>query len=91
MIEAWYDEDDRGTLRYVGDINPEGAFSRNADAPFPLPETGEVTYYYMRNERPYPADAEIPVAVVRQAAHDFLTSGGQRPSGLSWTEQGSPA
>ncbi len=81
--------DNRGTLRYVGDDAPEGAFSRNTEAPFPLPETGEVTYYYLRNERPYPDDAEIPAEVVRRAAHEFVASGGSRPSGVSWTEQAS--
>ena len=80
----------RGTLRYVGDVSPEGAFSRNTDAPFPLPDAGEVTYYYMRNERPYPDDAEIPAEVVRAAAREFLESGGLRPSCIAWTEQDGP-
>ncbi len=79
---------ERASLRYVGDDAPNGAHSKGET--FPLPPGGEVLYYFMNNPREYPDDAEIPVDIARQAAHDFLTSGGQRPSGVNWTEQDGP-
>ena len=79
---------DRGSLRYVGDDAPNGAYSKGGT--FPLPPGGEVLYYYMNNPREYPADAEIPAEAARKAAHEFLASGGARPSRVAWTEQDGP-
>ncbi|WP_422772460.1 Imm1 family immunity protein [Plantactinospora sp. WMMC1484] len=44
----------------------------------------QVSYYYMESERDFPHDSEIPLALVRQAAREFLVSGGQRPTCVSW-------
>lgn len=63
------------------------------------PETGtaataraesEVLYYYMDSDAEYPVDAEIPLATVRQAAHEYLTTGGQRPTRVTWQVRESP-
>lgn len=79
---------DRGSLRYVGDSHPNGAHSKGGT--FLLPPYGEVLYYYMNNPREYPADAEIPAVDVRTAAHEFMASGGERPTGVEWTDQAGP-
>lgn len=79
---------ERASLRYLGDDAPNGAYSKGGT--FAPPPGGEVLYYYMRNPREYPADAEIPVEVARKAAHDFFSSGGRRPSGVAWTIQDGP-
>jgi immunity protein Imm1 of predicted polymorphic toxin system len=81
---------DRGTLRYAG----PGVgvwYSRKPGEPFPLPPWGEVIYYFARADFEYPDDAEIPAGDVREAAHAFLSSGGERPPGVEWTEEPAPA
>ncbi|MGW5743708.1 Imm1 family immunity protein [Amycolatopsis sp. NPDC003861] len=79
---------DRASLRYVGDDAPNGACSKGGT--FASVHGEEVVYYYMNNPREYPADAEIPVELARKAAHEFLASGGARPSVVAWTEQDGP-
>ncbi|MFI2457397.1 Imm1 family immunity protein [Streptomyces sp. NPDC019539] len=49
-------------------------------------EGGTVTYFVSENPTEFPATAEIPLAVVRQAAQEFLSSGGQRPTCVQWQE-----
>ncbi|GIG89128.1 Imm1 family immunity protein [Plantactinospora endophytica] len=44
----------------------------------------QVFYYYMESERDFPHDSEIPLDLVRQAAQEFLVTGGQRPTCVSW-------
>lgn len=46
--------------------------------------TGTVTYDYMGHLRELPANAEIPLADVRQAIHEFVTTNGARPTSVSW-------
>ncbi|MFD8496236.1 Imm1 family immunity protein [Amycolatopsis sp. NPDC059657] len=75
---------DRGTLRYAAPDVPT-SYSKNTGTPFPLPEWEDITYYFGRADFEYPDDAEIPVTVVREAAHEFLTTAGQRPTGVEWT------
>jgi hypothetical protein len=43
-----------------------------------------ILYYYMNSDTEYPVDSEIPLDVVRRAAHEFMATGGQRPSGPAW-------
>jgi hypothetical protein len=80
---------DRGILRYSS--HDAGVlYSRNTGVPFALPGWGEVIYYLDRADFEYPDDSEIPVDEVRQAAHDFLTSGGACPPGVTWAAQELP-
>ncbi|MBW4716991.1 Imm1 family immunity protein [Saccharothrix obliqua] len=71
----------RGALYYSGD---GGAwFSQGAPGPDRSPvET--ILYYYMNSDTEYPADSEIPLDVVRRAAHEYMTTGGNRPTVTDW-------
>ncbi|WP_431910856.1 Imm1 family immunity protein [Amycolatopsis thermoflava] len=40
-------------------------------------------YYYQDNDTEYPADAELPLEIIRRTAHDFLATG-QRPATIEW-------
>lgn len=81
---------DRGTLRYSS--HDTGVlYSRNTGVPFALPAWGEVIYYVERADFEYPDDSEIPVGEVRQAAHDFLASGGACPERVIWAKEDLPA
>ncbi|MCX5105614.1 Imm1 family immunity protein [Streptomyces sp. NBC_00053] len=46
----------------------------------------EVSYFVVENPTEFPATAEIPLALVRQAAKEFLSSGGRRPMCVQWQE-----
>ncbi|WP_433272550.1 Imm1 family immunity protein [Actinosynnema sp. CS-041913] len=45
-----------------------------------------VSHAYFGNGHDVPADAEVPLAAVRQAIAELLTTGGTRPTGFEWTE-----
>lgn len=77
---------DRGVLRYASEDSPNAFYSANP-SPFPLPEWGAVRYYYMSSDSDYPDEAELPEKVVREAAHQFAASGGERPTGIDWTSR----
>ncbi|MFJ4982088.1 Imm1 family immunity protein [Streptomyces coeruleorubidus] len=47
---------------------------------------GEVSYFIMGNMTEFPSCSEISIALVRQAIEEFLSSGGQRPTGVQWQE-----
>ncbi|MER5501861.1 MULTISPECIES: Imm1 family immunity protein [unclassified Streptomyces] len=47
---------------------------------------GEVAYFVVENPTEFPATAEIPLALVRQAVKEFLSSGGRRPTCVQWQE-----
>ncbi|MFT7840362.1 Imm1 family immunity protein [Saccharothrix sp. BKS2] len=71
----------QGTLIYS---SSEGLWFGKAT---PGPEWAEaepILYYFMSADTEYPPDSEIPAAVVRRAAHEFMTTGGQRPEGPRW-------
>lgn len=44
----------------------------------------EVYYCYMGNDTGFPLDSEIPLNLIRQAAKEFLDTGGERPTCVSW-------
>ncbi|WP_326768051.1 Imm1 family immunity protein [Streptomyces sp. NBC_01591] len=46
----------------------------------------EVSYFVVENPTEFPATAEIPLALVRQAVKEFLSSGGRRPACVQWQE-----
>ncbi|WP_168211133.1 Imm1 family immunity protein [Actinosynnema sp. ALI-1.44] len=70
---------DRGVLYYSGADHVEGAFS-TGDSGSDVPE---ILYYYMGSDTSFPPNSEIPIEAVRQAAHEFMTTG-QRPTGVQW-------
>ncbi|GAB3702406.1 hypothetical protein GCM10027598_00580 [Amycolatopsis oliviviridis] len=74
---------DRGTLRYADE--DQEYYSKSGA--FPLPEHGEVIYYLGRAEFEYPDDAEIPAADARNAAQEFLSTGGARPACVEWAAE----
>ncbi|MCP2258864.1 Immunity protein Imm1 [Streptoalloteichus tenebrarius] len=67
---------DVGVVSYSG---PLGGFHSLGE-----PVSGEVTYYYCGHNRELPANAQVRLALVRQALIEFLTNGGGRPSCLGW-------
>ncbi|WP_433262554.1 Imm1 family immunity protein [Actinosynnema sp. CS-041913] len=72
---------DRGTLIYS---SPAGVWFSKA-SPGPEWEPAErILYYYMSADTEYPPDSEIPLDLVRRAVHDYMTNGGQQPSGPDW-------
>ncbi|MFJ2899228.1 Imm1 family immunity protein [Streptomyces sp. NPDC087218] len=46
----------------------------------------EVVYFVVENPTEFPVTAEIPLALARQAAKEFLSSGGLRPTCVQWQE-----
>ncbi|OLT38663.1 hypothetical protein BJF85_08100 [Saccharomonospora sp. CUA-673] len=40
-------------------------------------------YYYMGSDTEFPVDAEVPLADIRRAAHEFM-SNGTRPTCVQW-------
>ncbi|PSL55184.1 immunity protein Imm1 of predicted polymorphic toxin system [Saccharothrix carnea] len=68
-----------GAVRYSGE---EGAYYLKGAQANP----DGVTFAYFGTAHEFPADAEVPLSLVRQALWGLLTSCGERPSGLSWTE-----
>lgn len=71
----------KGVLFYASPDNP-GSFSKGQQSE----GDGELTYYYMRNERPYPSDSQIPLALVKEAVRDFMINGGRRPGNVTWQD-----
>jgi hypothetical protein len=47
----------------------------------------EVEYYIDDNVREFPASAEIPIPLAREAVKEFLLSGGQRPTCVTWQKE----
>ncbi|MFD7656637.1 Imm1 family immunity protein [Actinosynnema sp. NPDC059797] len=71
----------RGALYYSGDSG--SWFSKGTPGPDRSP-TEPILYYYMNNDTEFPGDCEIPLDVVRRAAHEFMTTGGERPTVTNW-------
>jgi hypothetical protein len=69
----------RGALYYSSPDHPAGCFSLGPDIASTTP-----IYYYMGSDTEYPADAEVPIDMVRQAAHEYMASGGDRPTAVDW-------
>ncbi|MBB5960038.1 hypothetical protein FHS29_006660 [Saccharothrix tamanrassetensis] len=69
----------RGVLYYSGPDAPDGVTSKGTDVA-DLPPI----YYFTGSDTEYPADAEIPLDAVRRAAHEYMTTGGARPTGIQW-------
>lgn len=71
-------EDGVGGLCYLGRWYSKGKPS----------EHDEVFYSYMGNDRDFPHDSEISLDAVREAAAQFLASGGERPTNIEWQDSG---
>ncbi|GAB3154883.1 hypothetical protein GCM10027290_50050 [Micromonospora sonneratiae] len=69
-------DDSVGGLRYMGDGTwySKGTPSKH----------DEVYYCYMGSDRDFPHDSEVSLEQLRQAAREFLRSGGQRPTAIPW-------
>ncbi|WP_433271780.1 Imm1 family immunity protein [Actinosynnema sp. CS-041913] len=72
---------DRGALVYNA---PDGRWFSKAASDTNANQDERILYYYMNSDTEYPADAEIPLDVVRRAAHEYLTMEGQRPTASTW-------
>ncbi|WP_433262742.1 Imm1 family immunity protein [Actinosynnema sp. CS-041913] len=71
----------RGALYYAED----GAEWFSVGEPEPSGRPADrLLYYYMNNSTEFPGDCEIPLDVVRLAAHEYMTTGGERPTVSAW-------
>ncbi|MEU4806414.1 Imm1 family immunity protein [Actinosynnema sp. NPDC023587] len=73
----------RGALVYT---SPNGLWFSKAESGSDSSGGDRILYYYMNSDTEYPVDCEIPLDVVRRAAHEYLTTGGQRPTAPTWQE-----
>jgi hypothetical protein len=69
---------DCGVLRYSGRDWPEGVYSAGSAGRKP------VAYFYMDTWTEFPANAEVPLTIVRQAVQQFLATDGARPTCVEW-------
>lgn len=67
-----------GFVGFAGKNETSAISSSGGTSPEP------VAYDYQSHEREVPSNAEIAWAEVRRAVHDYVSSGGARPSGLTW-------
>jgi hypothetical protein len=76
---------DKGVLRYAGDSDPSGVYSRS---PTPT-NAGPVVYYFVTADTEFPPNAEVPLPAVQAAMREYLSSVGQRPTAVGWQVSGS--
>jgi hypothetical protein len=70
---------DRGVLLYSGPDNKDGSLSVGDG-----PDDGEAILYMIGNQdEEFPPNAEIPLDIVRRAAHEFAETG-LRPTDVPW-------
>jgi hypothetical protein len=65
---------------FLGYASPQGSVISAGGATSPEP----VAYDYQNHEREIPSTAEVSLAAVRQALHDFVSWDGARPAGVTW-------
>ncbi|WP_103349685.1 Imm1 family immunity protein [Amycolatopsis sp. CA-128772] len=65
---------------FVGYAGPDGSVISASGATSPV----LVAYDYQNHEREIPSTAEVPLAAVRKALHEFVASDGARPAGVTW-------
>jgi hypothetical protein len=70
---------DLGALLYSGDDDEVGSFTKGQGQPVGEP----ILYMYMTSASEAPPNAEVPAALVRQAAHEFADTG-LRPTCVDW-------
>ncbi|WP_372511424.1 Imm1 family immunity protein [Lentzea californiensis] len=66
-------------LFYSNQRLPDAYASQGSDTADSAP-----IYYYMGSDTEFPATAEIPLADVRRAAHEYMSTGGGRPHDITW-------
>lgn len=71
---------DHGVIRYSGREWPEGVISAGENTT----DHTERSYFYMGSWRGFPASAEIPLCLIREAVKEFLTTDGARPTCVQW-------
>ncbi|MER6452745.1 Imm1 family immunity protein [Streptomyces sp900105245] len=52
----------------------------------PAKDRGETSYAIMGSATEFPSASEIPIALVRKAVKEFMSSGGKRPTCVEWQE-----
>ncbi|WP_436500004.1 Imm1 family immunity protein [Actinokineospora sp. HUAS TT18] len=73
---------ERGLIRYAGRDWPLGVVSTGA-----APAGGNpVPYFYMGHWREFPSNAEIPLATIKAAIKEFMSTDGGRPASVKWQE-----
>ncbi|WP_147131721.1 Imm1 family immunity protein [Stackebrandtia albiflava] len=70
-----------GALRYMAD----GAWYSSGES---VDRHSELWFCYMGEGTRFPGDSAVPLDTVRQAAREFLTSGGERPTNVRWQTSG---
>lgn len=71
----------RGALYYADDA---GAWFSTGGAEPGGERTETIQYYYMNNSTEFPGDCEVQLDAVRRAAHEYMTTGGERPTSVTW-------
>ena len=81
---------DGWAVLHVG-VNTDGGIVTHTDATGSFvttngtaPANGPFVYDYMGHVREVPGNAEIPLADVRKAVHEFVTTNGARPACVQW-------
>ncbi|MFE2752119.1 Imm1 family immunity protein [Actinosynnema sp. NPDC059335] len=69
----------RGVLYYSGPDAPDACISKGPDTAEQPP-----LYYFTGSDTEFPANAEIPLTEARRAAHEYMNTGGARPTGIEW-------
>jgi hypothetical protein len=72
-----------GSLRYMGE---SATFSGTFYGSGQPSKRDEVFYYYMGHDRVFPADAELSIDAIRKALKEFVTSNGDRPTSIEWSD-----
>jgi hypothetical protein len=68
-----------GAIRYMSGNDAWYAVGQQSDL-------DAVLYFYMGHDEQYPSDSEITIDEIRTAANEFLATGGDRPTSLTWSE-----
>ncbi|WNV82291.1 Imm1 family immunity protein [Umezawaea sp. Da 62-37] len=68
-----------GAVRYSG---ADGTWYLRGERVNP----GGVSFAYFGTAQEFPSDAEVPLAVVREALWGLLVSRGGKPGGMAWSE-----
>ncbi|SEP72480.1 Imm1 family immunity protein [Lentzea albida] len=66
-----------GAARYSGEAGTWYVRGEHA-------KRGSVSFAYFGTAQEFPADAEVPLSLVREVLVGLLESGGGRPDGLNW-------
>ncbi|WP_306743741.1 Imm1 family immunity protein [Saccharothrix yanglingensis] len=68
----------RGVLCYAGSDAPDACISKGSDTAEQPP------LYFTGSDTEFPVNSEIPLGEARRAAHEYMSTGGRRPTGVEW-------